>query len=292
MQKNNRICAGVITYNPDIEKLQQNLNSLIPQVEIVIIVDNGSDNVADIKEIIRNRSSLKILYNRINLGIAKALNQVCKLAKENNYDWVLTMDQDSVCETNMVKNLAAHISYPQLGIIAPRVEFKDGDDLILSTKDKDLQVVKISACITSGSLTSIIAWDKIGGFDEWLFIDRVDNEFCTHLRKEGYSIIRVNEAVLYQRAGEMKYISFPLIGKILLPYYSENRNYYICRNEIYLFRKYHRDLNLIHNILTFIYSQTIKIVFEKNRKATLRSTFKGIFDGIRKKIEYVNYVDR
>jgi glycosyltransferase involved in cell wall biosynthesis len=30
-----------------------------------------------------------------NLGIAKALNQGCKKALELNYDWALTMDQDS-----------------------------------------------------------------------------------------------------------------------------------------------------------------------------------------------------
>lgn len=32
-------------------------------------------------------------------------------------------------------------------------------------------------CITSGSLTSVEAWQKIGGFDEWLEIDGVDFDF-------------------------------------------------------------------------------------------------------------------
>src|SRR5699024_6976157 len=56
-------------------------------------------------------------------------------------------------------------------------------------------------CITSASCTSIKAWEKIGGFDDWLFIDLVDNEFCKRLVASGYKILRLNHLVLDQEFG-------------------------------------------------------------------------------------------
>ena len=284
MEERKDICAGVVTYHPDIRLLEANLEALIPQVSMVYVVDNGSENVADVRSYMEGKPNLKLICNSENVGIAKALNQLCTAAKQDGYAWILTMDQDSLPASDMVKWLSTYTDSSVYGIIAPRVEFRDGDTLILSTKDGDKDTVEISACITSGSLTRIEAWEKVGGFDEWFFIDRVDNEFCTHLQTGGYVILRVNKALLYQRAGEMRYATLPLIGNILLPCYSEVRNYNICRNSVYYFRKYHHDIDICHQIGTFIYSQTVRFLFEPGRWGTVRSTMRGIRDGMKKQI--------
>ncbi len=284
MEERKDICAGVVTYHPDIRLLEANLEALIPQVSMVYVVDNGSENVADVRSYVEGKPELRLICNSENVGIAKALNQLCTAAKQDGYAWILTMDQDSLPASDMVKWLSTYTDSSVYGIIAPRVEFRDGDTLILSTKDGDKDTVEISACITSGSLTRIEAWEKVGGFDEWFFIDRVDNEFCTHLQTGGYVILRVNKALLYQRAGEMRYATLPLIGNILLPCYSEVRNYYICRNSVYYFRKYHHDIDICHQIGTFIYSQTVRFLFEPGRWGTVRSTMRGIRDGMKKQI--------
>ena len=284
MEERKDICAGVVTYHPDIRLLEANLEALIPQVSMVYVVDNGSENVADVRSYVEGKPELRLICNSENVGIAKALNQLCTAAKQDGYAWILTMDQDSLPASDMVKWLSTYTDNSVYGIIAPRVEFRDGDTLILSTKDGDKDTVEISACITSGSLTRIEAWEKVGGFDEWFFIDRVDNEFCTHLQTGGYVILRVNKALLYQRAGEMRYATLPLIGNILLPCYSEVRNYYICRNSVYYFRKYHQDIDICHQIGTFIYSQTVRFLFEPGRWGTVRSTMRGIRDGMKKQI--------
>lgn len=284
MAERKDICAGVVTYNPDIIQLEANLESLIPQVSMIYIVDNGSENVADIRSYVEGKQNLRLICNSENVGIAKALNQLCKTAKQDGYEWILTMDQDSLPASDMVKCLSAYTVNPVYGIIAPRVEFRDGDKLIIATKDGEKETVEVAACITSGSLTRIEAWENVGGFDEWFFIDHVDNEFCTHLRTKGYNILRVNKAILSQRAGEMRYTSLPLLGNILLPCYSEMRNYYICRNSVYYFRKYYHDIDIFHQIGTFIYSQTLRFLFEPGRWGTIRSTMRGIRDGMKKQI--------
>ena len=274
------VCAGIVTYNPNIELLNQCFDAIYSQVEVVFIFDNGSINANEITAL-KSHENVEIIFSNTNVGIAKALNRLCEEALNNGYKWIVTMDQDSICADNMVSELIKHGMNEKYGIICPRVEFKAGDLLIHETKEQE-EVKEVRACITSGGLTRVSAWKKVGGFDEWMFIDHVDNEFCTHLCVEGYSVVRINNAVLYQRAGEMKYLKLFGGKKILLPYYSELRNYYICRNTVYYIRKYKNHINLKHEIATFLYSQIIKLLFEKGRKNSLLSTYRGIRDGLKK----------
>lgn len=282
------VCAGVVTYNPDIKILQKNLQALSPQVQDVFVVDNGSDNIHDIENLIGGFNNITIFPNPKNLGIAQALNKLCKIASSRVYNWILTMDQDSMCDDDMVANLSKYVN-EEYGIIAPRIEFRKDGVLIEKTGGGEkCQAEQIQACITSGSLTNLKAWKQVGGFDEWYFIDHVDNEFCTHIIQKGYKILRVNDALLYQRAGDMKYVK--LFGKpILLPYYSTFRNYYICRNTVYYMRKYWHDISLYREIRSFAYSQSIKLLFEKGRWRNFKSSLKGIKDGFKKNIEFIDY---
>lgn len=289
-KKKDMICAGVVTYNPDIGVLDNNLSALCPQVNEVFIVDNGSSNKAFISDLLRKYSNATVQFNDENLGIAQALNQLCGQAYKEGYLWIVTMDQDSVCDTEMIEKLSS-MKKADKGIIAPRVEFRDDGMLIETTHNKNSVVEGIDACITSGSMTNLEAWRTAGGFDEWLFIDHVDNEFCAHIKKHGYKIIRVNEALLYQRAGDMKHIM--LFGKpIMLPYYSNFRNYYICRNTVYFIRKYWRDINLFREIRSFVYSQSIKLIFERGRLRNLKSSVRGIWAGRKKKKENIEYCSK
>lgn len=277
------ICAGIVTYNPDISLFKECLGRVAAQVDKVYIADNGSGNVSDV---IRCAGEVGCCHNDIicnedNLGIARALNQVCEAAYNDGYQWILTMDQDSVCDYEMVAGMIPYADQDNIGILAPEVEFRTDKELIASTKKFDTATQNIRACITSGSLMNLKAWKQIGGFDEWLFIDHVDNEICTHLIKEGYSVVRVRGAKLYQRAGEMKYKKLLSGKKILLPYYSKFRNYYICRNSVFYIRKYKKEINVRHESCVLIYSQLVKLLFERKRWDTLTSTVKGIVDGFR-----------
>ena len=290
LSEKKRICAGVVTYYPDMKLLEDNLKALVPQVSKVFVIDNGSPDQEKIQSLLISFDNVFFACNKENLGVAKALNQLCMMAMHGGFEWILTMDQDSLCSSDMVEYLAAYTDIPAYGIIAPKVEFRDGEALILTTKDDDKETIEVSACITSGSLTKLDAWKSVGGFDEWFFIDRVDNEFCTHLTINGYKILRVNKAILSQRAGDMKYIKMPWGRKVLLPYYNHKRNYYICRNSIYYFRKYGHDIDLCHQVVVFFYSQFVKLLIESGRWSTFCSTIKGIRDGKKKTIEYTNYI--
>ena len=47
-----KIYAGIVTFNPDIERLKENVCAICIQVPEVVIFDNGSSNFVDIQECI------------------------------------------------------------------------------------------------------------------------------------------------------------------------------------------------------------------------------------------------
>jgi GT2 family glycosyltransferase len=122
-------------------------------------------------------------------------------AEEDGYSWVLTMDQDSVLPDGMVEDFIKYTGTNEnVGIICPQVIDKRRAYMQV---DKSEEIKYLDMCITSASCTSISAWKVVGKFDEWLFIDLVDNEFCKRLIASGYKILQVNKWVLDQEFGKI-----------------------------------------------------------------------------------------
>ena len=79
-----KILAGITIYNPNIDRLKENIEAIFLQVEEVVCVDNGSDNYEHIKQLLLlDYPEVVVIQNKKNLGVAKALNQMFEYAKEN-----------------------------------------------------------------------------------------------------------------------------------------------------------------------------------------------------------------
>ena len=89
------ILAGITLFNPDVARLEENISSIYGQVDRVICVDNGSDNIKNIEDcVLNNWKNITIIKNGKNEGIAKALNQMFEFAIEQQYEYVLTTHID------------------------------------------------------------------------------------------------------------------------------------------------------------------------------------------------------
>ena len=78
----NKICAGIVTFNPDPVLFQKCFDAISSQVERVYIFDNGSRNADFLHEKFQSNASTVISFSPMNVGIAKALNELCKMAEE------------------------------------------------------------------------------------------------------------------------------------------------------------------------------------------------------------------
>lgn len=275
--------AGIVLYNPDINRMKENINAIINQVDYVILVDNGSKNKSDIEAVIEhsfhNSDKLIINLSQKNNGIAWALNQIFKIAEEQSVKWVLTLDQDSVCPSDIIEkyiNYSSSISKNKIGILCPTIVDKNAGIL-----EGDVhKTEEIKRCITSGSFTSLAAWKQLGGFDEKMFIDGVDFDFCDRLRMNGYKIIRIGSICLTHELGKITTHRF-LFKTVKVQNHSALRKYYIVRNRFYVSRKEKNTFAIITSFFFVVKFSATIVLFEKNRRKKLKAVFKGMCDGLK-----------
>lgn len=247
-----KVCAGIVLYNPEIALLKKNIGSLSPQVEKVLLYNNGSENFREIKTEFSMCDGVEIIDGKENKGIAFALNQILCWAEKNGFSWVLTMDQDSVCADNMIAEYSKYINSAGVALICPYV-LNNGKTTLSELKAMELpEVTEIDdpvKCITSACLTNVKVSKKLGAFNEKLFIDCVDIDLNCRVLEAGYKILRVNTTYLIQQMGKGK--SIPLFEKLekithidlfrrakTVAVYSDMRLYYHSRNSRYIRKKY------------------------------------------------------
>lgn len=275
---NNKVCASIITYNID-EKIIEVVNSIINQVDNVVIVDNGSNSkTIEILNELSRKEKIKIVFNDENIGIAKALNRGIKYAEENGFEWILTLDHDSICEESMIYNMFTAIEdynpKHQIAILTPKVFEINKKEFISQKYNAEYLYSEVDDCIQSGSLIKIDTFKKIGLFNEKLFIYHVDFDFCQRIFQQGLKIIQCNNALLYHEEG---YKIHKNIFGISVYYnnYSSIAIYYITRNTIYMSKKY--SITYIKRIIKeFVHI----ILFDTSRKEKIKYLIKGLKDGL------------
>ncbi|MDK0799571.1 glycosyltransferase family 2 protein [Clostridium perfringens] len=275
-----RILAIIISYNPDLNRLYKNIEALVKQVDEILIVDNSSNNILEINNMKNNFDKVKIISHEENLGISISLNKGLEYARKNNYNWILTMDQDSICQANMINNYKKFIKLNKeinsYMILAPYILYENVLEYKYDCLGEEIDVV-----ITSGSLVNVENAIKIGGFDEKLFIDYVDFEFCLRTIENNFKIIKIYGSYLEHRLGELEEKSI-INRKILVTNHSFIRRYYIYRNAIYVWKKYilKNPKWVIKNILSNIKSYLLILLFEKDKMRKTIYILNGIKDGI------------
>lgn len=278
--KTTKCIGGIITYNPEIDRLSQCIQKAVQECQKVVVVDNGSANVGDIVQLVETFENSYIIENERNFGIAKALNQVFCEAVKQNYKWVLTLDQDTVIPDNLLERYSQAISnnFINLAIICPQIH----DDLskktwpVLNEGERERYVEK---CITSASLNNVKMWDAVGGFDEKLFIDEVDHDYCYRVRKSNGKILLVDNVTINHTIGNSKI--YTILGKeIIVRNHSAFRKYYITRNILLVDRKQHKKITFLaiqHCVLFLVKT----LIFEDQKKEKVVACFKGFMDGVK-----------
>jgi rhamnosyltransferase len=279
---NESISAGIVLYNPDLVILKKNIEAIIGQVAHLCLIDNASDNIEEIEALLKNYS-VDLIKNSKNEGIAKALNQICNYGIIKGSSWCLTLDQDSICEKNIIECYKQCFDLANVGMISSNYLDRNREkniDKNRESSDIDYKYDFVDFCITSGSLVNLKAFIQVGGFDEIMFIDFVDNDFCNVLRKFNWKICKLNRICFEHEIGINGYRRF-LWHKVLVYKYSAIRRYYTFRNGIYLIRKYNSKGLKRYLIKTFFL-----LIYDDKPIKKINSAIKGIKDGLKMPINY------
>lgn len=272
---NYSVAAVVIIYNPPKEILN-NIKTYVNQVSALFIVDNSEYFNQNISDFCESVSYCEYLPNNKNLGVAKGLNIGASKAIAKNFDYLLTMDQDSKAPENLVLTLLGIISKSdKIGIVSPL------HSNIFETHNKiyGKNIEQVSIAMTSGNLISLKAFQFVGKFNENYFIDYVDIEYCLRLHINNFNIYRINDLVLEHHEGNL--IKKKLLGKTFYPINNEPiRIYYKTRNLLYLIKQYKGSEKEQLKIEINVYLRNIikLLLFEKNKVSKLKMVLNGVID--------------
>lgn len=274
---NQNVAAIVVLYNPEAD-VYDNIMSYYDQVDAVILVDNSDIPATDLVQSFSGDSKVISISNIANSGIAAALNQGARAARVIGCTFVLTMDQDSRATSGMVdilKSLFSSCDIDGLALAAPfhlTLIDKVPGSSVISTEERD-------TVWTSGNLLSLAAFEIAGPFEEKLFIDFVDHEYCLRLKRLGFRIVQSNKAILYHGFGN-NLKSFNILSRrIIISNHTPLRRYYITRNRLWVASIYPEFKRFVWFDRLCILTELITIlIWEDNRCKKYKMMLAGVRD--------------
>lgn len=230
------IAAVVILYFPDTLNIRRNILSYAHNVGKVLVINNAPTE--EIKTIIASISdNIVYIENEINNGVAQPLNFASDWAFQNGFKWLLTMDQDSYFNVGDFPKYLQWLEMNATDAIAV-VGIPYANEQFQSHGNAH-SVENVNKVITSGSLINLSAWRQINGFNEALFIDEVDHEYCYRALSNGFQIIKLNLISLVHSMGKRVssgyFNSFKIHDRMI---HAPIRVYYIVRNYLSVRKKF------------------------------------------------------
>ena len=265
-----RVAAVIIAYHPDRELLTSNISAIYRHVEKVIVWQNSDDDLS----YCRMFPNVVFGGSGANEFIARPLNETLRTLHSEGYDYILTMDQDSVFEDfGGFLSAADKDNGENVAIYAP-----NAGNLGL---DGQVAPVDVESVITSGCLVNIDTAMKLNGFREDYGIYWVDSEFCYWARLNGYRIRVLPNHVLRQRFGEKT----DTIFGFKCSNYSATVYFYIVRNMLWLRREFREAVSMKCILYTLGTNLRGIILGEKQKFRKLLFIFKAINRGLFSRIQ-------
>jgi rhamnosyltransferase len=271
------VWAIIVTFHPEPARLTRVLERVAPQVERMVLVDNGSD--PNSREWLRRAAihyGAELVVLGANLGVGAGQNRGIAMALRDKGAYVLLLDQDSIPTADMVQCLRC--AHQQLAARGRRVAAVGPAYLLgsgpatrvfvrfgifglqrVNRRKKVAEPVPVDFLISSGCLIPMDSLRDVGGMEEALFIDHIDTEWFLRARSRGYHAYGVPEAIMEHALGEKGSKRFWLGRWRVVPRHRPERYYYIFRNSLLLYRRHYipaiwvwNDLLRLTKLLIFL----------------------------------------
>ena len=249
-----RAIGVAVTYRPHVPDTAALLRAVAPQVDGLVVVDNGSPGptVAELRSACAEVGA-ELIELGANLGIAAAQNRGLERARARGADLFLLLDQDSLPEPDMVARLREGLARARgvtpggaVAAVGPVTRDERQPDAPLLFHDetwgprraplptRDGELVPVTFLLASGCLVTGEALDRVGPMNEAWFIDHIDLEWGLRATRAGMAMYGVAGATLHHHLGDA---TLKLPGRARQVHlHSPIRNYYMARNTLLLVR--------------------------------------------------------
>ena len=268
------IAGVVILYHPDIEQLSDNIQTYLNGLKQLYVYDNSESKTPGLEEaLLKLHPSIQYHYFNSNEGIAKRLNQAMDQAALNQYNFLLTMDQDSSFKDGDFDKYKLSIQSSGDSNVA-QFGVNCQPDFTLP-KDEPEEALTL---ITSGSILNVSLAKHIGPFNEDLFIDFVDAEFSYRVIQNGHTNLMFSNIVLNHALGTL--VEGRGLGnfkKSMRIIHAPTRVFYIVRNGLYLlFKAQGLTSSMKKDVIRCIKIIKNDLIYNPELLAVYKNLFSGI----------------
>jgi rhamnosyltransferase len=286
-----RLAALVVLYRPTAVHVEHLLR-LSTHCECLLAVDNSPNEDPDLAHGLAG-NGIGYLFNANRGGIAGAYNKGLARLFAQGFDAVALFDQDSRVSDDYFPVM--HESCATLGArayaIGPRIYDENAQSFLPEmltngftigrpALDFDTALQRCSFLLSSGSVVSRLAYERLGTFAERLFIDHVDTEYSLRALARGVPFYIQPRLILAHRIGNKRKhrLAFLHLTSMNHP---PLRRYYMARNGMHLCLQYFLSfpIAIVPNLITAW--QVLQIsMFEEDKLAKLLSIGCGVVDGL------------
>lgn len=289
------IGAVMVLYAPDLDVTDKAIEAILPQVDLLCIVDNtpGADLSARFTD-----TRIHYIAMSGNSGIAAAQNRGTRWLLDRGVDFLAYTDQDSETRPDTIVRLMKGYDIltdggVKVGLTGTLpVNRETGEPYRLSARRIDTPddlrripgaegISEYYSAISSISLIPRRAMLDNGGFDESLFIDGVDHEWCWRAwHTHAYRTFIVRDAVIDHCLGQ----GDRHLAARQVHIASADRVYYQFRNYLWLKRleytpAYWIKKNGLKYAVKFFYFP----IMVSPRGKYLKNILRGIRDGLHRR---------
>mgnify|MGYP002520812770 FL=1 len=267
----------VTLYFPD-ENVKKNISQLSHFVDNVVLLDNTPDS--DNSGLFAGLEKTEYIAYKENLGLSEAFNRYLKSLKENSY--IIFFDQDSFCPENFIEQLKNDYSFccrklGKKGIIGPAYFEKNANQLMIPKQKKEISegIYQVKSIITSGMFTELEVLQKIGFWNEEIFLDMADWDLCWRVLKNNFFCCLTRNVVLAHRLGK----GVRHVAGIKVKEGAPFRVYYQTRDCLYLLRRNYVPLKFrIRLIQNLTVRSLLHLIVLPDKIMRIHYYIKGIMD--------------
>lgn len=281
MQENNpKIFVVIVFFHPSDEQVENARR--IGRCYHTVVVDNSPEAIYSLGD--EGLTYIPLLENK---GIAFAQNRGIEYALSQGAEYIVTFDQDSKPQEDFVPCLMQQFVSIKKGtdnlmVVGPMIiDETTGVAYKHNLGDRDEQ--KVTTVISSGMLASKEAFAEAGLFEEKMFIDLVDHEWCFRLASVGGAIYMTRKVQLQHKVGDSTHRLLGIQMLSATPF----RYYYKVRNTLWLLRRSYppkgwKVKSAIRLMGTTVY-YFITALYDRHSKEVYANIRRGIRDGFRER---------
>ena len=164
------------------------------QLYKILVYDNSSTSVNNL--IVYQDPFVEYISDKSNPGVSKAYNYAATWARENNFSWILLLDQDTIFPNDILcEYIDAIRNNPQIKLFVPQIKTNGHSGFLSPSRMRSyfpsyskeilpgLNNLKRLSPVNSGMLINVDSFWMAGGYNTRVKLDFSDHQFIDRFKR-------------------------------------------------------------------------------------------------------------